>query len=460
MAAVFLLTGLLAGDLVSQQGPVAGADPFATPWWDELADPGLTELLRVAVSANGDLGAAVERILEAEAQTRRARSALFPTLSVDGQANTGPIDGLGFQFGGIPQGGDVQDLPARFYTGSINARASYRLSAWGQEYRSMQASRLEEMARRGDEDGVALDLIGQVATAYYDAVAAARQVAVITEQVESGSRLAQVIQLRFERGEGTALDVLQQRQQVATVRSTLPPARAELRLAQTRLESLLGRDPTATTVALGTDLPAVPDEAGQAIFSEPAARPDLRGAQDRLDAAGVRVSEAKWSYAPTIDLSANTGSQFFRSVGTTTQSTWGASLSVSLPLFDGLDRSGRTREASANERAARSSYEQLRRDAAAETMSAGIQREEQQAQLEALREQLQASERAFQESRRRYLAGLATVLDVLVAMDGMQQSELSVIRTQRSLLGSWIEFRQAMGGPWTTGIRARLLEVS
>ena len=37
-------------------------------------------------------------------------------------------------------------------------------------------------------------------------------------------------------------------------------------------------------------------------------------------------------------------------------------------------------------------------------------------------------QRAFDESRRRYLAGLATVLDVLNAMNGMQQAELGVIR--------------------------------
>lgn len=438
------------------------ADFFSTPWWEELGDADLTALLSEAARQNGDLQAAVDRMLQADATAVRTRSALMPTLSLDGQASTGPLDGLGFQFGGIPRGdGGATELPTLFYTGSANVRARYRLSSWGAEYRSYRASRLEAMAARGDEDGVALNLVGQLAGAYYDAVSAARQVAVIARQVEVGEQLAQVSQLRYERGDATALEVLQQRQQLATTRASLPPARAEMRLARARLESLLGGDALSPTRSIAAELPSLPTRGAEvdlAVSTE--ARPDLRSAEDRLEAAGSRVSGAKWGYLPDIDLSANSGSQFFRSVGTTTQSTWGASLTLSIPILDGSARSSQIREASANERAARSSFEQLRRAASAEVATAGIQEEEQRAQLAALQDQLDASQRAFDESRRRYLAGLATVLDVLNAMNGMQQAELGVIRTHRTVLASWIQYRQAAGGPWTTGLRQRLLEAS
>jgi len=307
---------------------------------------------------------------------------------------------------------------------------------------------------------VALDLVGQVAQTYLDVLSAAGQVEVIARQLEVGEQLTEVSQFRYERGEATALEVLQQRQQLATLRATLPPAQVELRLAQARLETLLGRDPARTSVDFSAELPPVPMASASISGFDPLGRPDFRGAVNRSEAADERVSAAKWSVLPTVDLSANTGSQFFRSIATTTQSTWGASLTVSLPIWDGLDRSGRVREASANARAARSSLEQRRLDAQGEVVSARIQQEGQQRQLSALRDQLDASERAFEESRRRYLAGLATVLDVLNAMNGMQQAELGVIRTQRIALASWIQLRQAVGGPWTQGLRRRLLESS
>ncbi|MDA0329841.1 MAG: TolC family protein [Gemmatimonadetes bacterium] len=432
-----------------------------TPWWDELGDETLTGLLRGAMEANGDLEAAVARMLQAEASADRSRAALMPSLSLDAQGSTGPLDGLGFQFGGIPRGGGGNTpAPSLFYTGSATARASYRLSSWGSEYRTLKATRLEAMARRGDEDGVALGLVGQVAQTYYDVVSATAQIAVITRQLEVGGQLAEVAQLRYERGEATALEVLQQRQQLATTRATLPAAQIDLRLAQSRLESLLGRDPSGETVAVDVELPGVGEATGQPGTIDPLARPELRGAADRFQAAEARVSAAKWSVLPTVSLSASTGSQFFRSLGTTTQSTWGASMTVSLPVWDGFDRSAHVREASMDARANRSSMEQLRLNALAEVVSARVQQEGQQAQLAALRDQLDASERAFEESRRRYLAGLATVLDVLNAMNGMQQAELGVIRTQRTVLASWIQLKQAIGGPWTQGLRRRLLESS
>jgi NodT family efflux transporter outer membrane factor (OMF) lipoprotein len=450
-------SGALGPAPAAAQGP---SEPFTTPWWEELGDESLTDLLRAAVQANGDLDAAVARLAQSDATADRARAALLPTHSLDGQANTGPLDGLGFQFGGIPRGGEGASLPPRFYTGSATARARYRLSAWGSEYRSLKAARLESLARRGDADGVALDLIGEVAQTYYDLLSAARQVDVIRRQLDVGEQLTELSQLRYERGEATALEVLQQRQQLATVRASLPPARVELELARTRLETLLGRDPAQASVALEAELPEVPRAAADLPDVQVLDRPDLRGAADRREAADARVSAARWSRLPTIDLSANTGSQFFRSLGTSTQSTWGASLTVSLPLWDGLDRSSRVREADAEARASRSSVEQLQRVATAEAVAARVQQEGREAQLAALEDQLEASRRAFEESRRRYLAGLATVLDVLNAMNGMQQAELGVIRTKRTVLASWIQLRQAVGGPWTQGLRRRLLETS
>ncbi|MGI9628952.1 MAG: TolC family protein [Longimicrobiales bacterium] len=476
----------VAGILATLALPVAGlgqaqlapADPTGAPtasqalqtelpWWVLLDDAGLTELLQRAARANGDLAAAVARISQADAVATQSRALLLPTVSLDGQANAGPLEGLGFQFGGIPQGGAATGpLPDRFYTGSANLNLRYRLSGWGAEYRSLRASRLEAMATRGDGDGVALTLVGQVAEAYYDAVATARQVVVLEEQLDVSSKLAELTQLRFERGEATSLDVLQQRQQLATTRANIPPIRAEYRTSVARLEALVGSEPGTESFSFASSLPDVPGEVVPVVEGELLTsgieggldRPDIRGADARLDASDYRAASARWGFLPTVDFSANVGSQFFRSIDTRNQSSWGAGLTVSLPVLDGLDRVGRVREANASRTAARGTAEQLRLQAAFEVASAQSQRLEQQAQLEALQEQLTWSERAFQESRRRYLAGLVGFLDVLNALNGMQQAELGVIRTQRGVLSAWIQLRQSAGGSWTRGIRRQLLE--
>jgi multidrug efflux system outer membrane protein len=181
-------------------------------------------------------------------------------------------------------------------------------------------------------------------------------------------------------------------------------------------------------------------------------RPDVRGADARLEASLRDASGARWSRLPRLDLSFNTGLQFFRVAELSTQSTWGGTLSFSFPLFDGFDRSARIQEAVAGVGAAEASLRQVETLAIGEVRSAVAQQEEQTRQLEAFQEQLDASRLAYDESRRRYLVGIATFLDVLNALNGMQQAELNVVRTKRALLGSWIQLRQAAGGGWTHGL--------
>jgi len=441
---------------VAPIGIQAQASVPEAPWWEKLGDETLMSLLREAVDRNHNLAAAVERIAQAEGQMVRSRAPIMPTLSLDAQAATGPLDGLGFQFGGIPRGDGQGALPDFFYTGSATLTARYRLSAWGSEYLALQASRLQTLASRGDRDGVAVALVTQVAESYFDAVSAAQQIAVVEEQIDISQQLADLTQLRFERGAATALDVLQQRQQLATTKANLPLVRAQLRVGLERLHALLGRAPEAERPVVPNELQAPPRlSPSEGVGSLLQNRPDLRGADARFGASRKQASSSKWSYMPNIDLSANTGSQFFRSLSTITQSTWGASISVSVPLFDGLDRVGRIRESTAGVRNARETLEQLTSQAISEVRSAQAEQEEQLTQLGAFREQLEASTLAFQESRRRYLAGLATFLDVLNALNGMQQAELSVIRTSRGVLGAWVRHEQALGGPWTRDLRSR-----
>ncbi len=150
------------------------------PWWEELDDDTLGALIEEALSSNPDLTGAVQRIAQAEASSVRSRAALMPTVSFDAQGALAPLSGLGFQFGGLPIGGDpTASRPSLFYTGSGSLTARYNLTSWGSEYRALESSRLRAAASRGDSDAVAVALTTQVAEAYLDAVSAREQLVII-----------------------------------------------------------------------------------------------------------------------------------------------------------------------------------------------------------------------------------------------------------------------------------------
>jgi outer membrane protein TolC len=65
---------------------------------------------------------------------------------------------------------------------------------------------------------------------------------------------------------------------------------------------------------------------------------------------------------------------------------------------------------------------------------------------------VEAARLAFQESRARYLAGLATYIQVLTATNAWQQAELTLLQARRDLLGLRIQLHAAIGGAWTRGL--------
>jgi multidrug efflux system outer membrane protein len=441
----------------------AGTAAQEGPWWEVLDDGTLGALIDEALSMNPDLMGAVQRIAQAEASSLRSRSAILPTLSLDVQGSVAPLSGLGFQFGGLPIGGDpTASRPSLFYTGSGGVTARDSAPHDVRLYRAVESSRLRAAASRGDSDAIAVALATQVAEAYLDAVSAREQRAIIEQQVTASQQLADVTLLRYEGGQATALDVLQQRQQLATARANLPLTEASLRVALERLHALLARDALAALPNVPDRLPSVPGGSVGAVGAGTVGasgaafamfdRPDIRGADARLQASLRDASGAQWSRLPNLNLSFNTGLQFFRVSELATQSTWGGGLSFSVPLFDGFDRSGRIQEAVAGAGAAEASLRQVEALAVSEVRSATAQQEEQTKQLLAFQEQLDASTLAYNESRRRYLVGIASFLDVLNALNGMQQAELNVVRTKRNVLGSWIQLQQATGGGWTRGL--------
>ena len=91
------------------------------PWWRALDDPTLNALIDEARVMRPDLSGAVQRIAQAEAMSVRSRAALMPTLSLDALGSVAPLSGLGFQFGGLPIGGDpTASRPSIFFVSSVD----------------------------------------------------------------------------------------------------------------------------------------------------------------------------------------------------------------------------------------------------------------------------------------------------------------------------------------------------
>jgi outer membrane protein, multidrug efflux system len=425
------------------------------PWWTVFADDELASLVEQGLTGNRDLAAAWGRVEQAQARTVQTLSPVLPSVSFDVLESTSPYDSLGFQFGGLPSGpgGDADDDPEVYHSGSAMLNVRVPLNLWNGTLSAVHASRFDAAASEGDGEAQAMALASRIAGAYFDVLAAREQVQIVRGQIEAHDALLELTQLRYRQSDASALDVLQQKQQQASTQAMLPQARVTLRTQENQLAALLGRSEPVTV--LGSSLPNLPPAPATGTPADLADnRPDLRASDARLVAARSRKDAAVGALAPSLSLSGNVGTQLIYFDELDTQETWGLGASLSIPLFQGARNWAALIEARAGQRVAADSHSQAVLQAIGDVENAVVREQETAEQLRAHQAQLDAARLAFDESRRHYESSLTSYLTVLTALSSQQQAELSVLSTRRSLLDARIRLYESLGGAWTDGLSA------
>jgi len=450
---LLLATLSLAPEATADLAPrYAGADTTAArssnqSWWTRFADPNLNALVEQGAGGNFSVLAAESRIEEADAVVAQQLAPLLPTATWDTSLTTGPLDSLGFQFGGGVGGamGMPVDLPNLYWQASSAVNVGLTLDVTGKNVLGHRAAKDEREAAEDDLDAQRQTLASQITTAYYDLVTARAQLAVAQQQVETNEQLLELTQLKFETGQANAVDVLQQRQQVAASKVQIPRAQQQAKAFQQRLAVLIGEAP-GESFDTPAQLPALPAPPNVGAPSELLrARPDLRAATERLDATEKRTKISRRSFAPELSLSARGGVQAIHIGAWREQGFWSATATLSVPLSTGGSTYAQLRQAKAQQRTASRDLSQSTLVAVQEVEDALLREEQQKGIVELYIEQYEASKAAFDESRRRYAEGVDEYLPVLTALASVQRAELDIITAKRDVLAARIDLYTALG---------------
>lgn len=438
-----------------------GASPGASgePWWVQLGDPQLEAFVEAGIAANPDVAAARDRVLQAKAVAGQAMSGFLPSVSVDSTASASR-NLAAFQLGldeDEPGAGSIfADQPDTIYSGSLAVTGSTNLDIWGRAILQWRAGQSEAEAGAGDRDGLAMEVSRLVAEAYLDVVMGAERVALVEAQVANSHRLLEAVELRYERGDATALDVLQQRQQEAATAAQLPLARQGLAIRRQTLATLIGQPAYGPLPETAQRLP-VPSETLD--LGRPSDlvdhRPDLRSSRDRWTAARRRFMSATRVFLPALGISGSAGTQWQDRGSFSTTGTWNAGASVSVPIFNGGANIQGVRAARATRDAQARTLEADVLGAIGEVEGALVAEQTQRELLAAIERQTEAARLMYQEARSRYVAGIAPFVNVTTALDALQRSELSLLQTRRDLVSTRIQLHDALGGPWTVELAAR-----
>lgn len=143
-------------------------------------------------------------------------------------------------------------------------------------------------------------------------------------------------------------------------------------------------------------------------------RPDIKASLQQVNLADQRISIAKGSHYPKLDL---TGNYYLDRTGVLETSDWDVGVALVIPIYQGGAVQAQVRQAAEGKRIAQlTSSEALR--AAERDVAINYQNFLQiQEQLKSLREALKKSEEVYKLNKKDYKYGLVTNLDVLQSLN-------------------------------------------
>ncbi|MBL9088898.1 MAG: TolC family protein, partial [Planctomycetia bacterium] len=219
------------------------------PWWQELRDPTLSDLVARAVAGNRDLAVARERVIEARMARVVAEGARVPSLDL-------AADALRRRNGAASGGsaGSTSAIP------SFGFDLAWELDLFGGKRRAVEAADAEAEVAALEEDAVLVALLGELGAAYV-AVRGAQQLEVVLQASAQLERETEaLVKTRRDSGLSSGLDVARATLQRATTEAAIPVAQAAAGTAVHRLELLCGLTPGTLTAALAAagPIPAPP----------------------------------------------------------------------------------------------------------------------------------------------------------------------------------------------------------
>jgi NodT family efflux transporter outer membrane factor (OMF) lipoprotein len=331
---------------------------------------------------------------------------------------------------------------------------AYEVDLWKRLENRRDAADTLAHASREDVDALAMTLASQVAEVWFAIAEQKAQIDLLGEQERIGRTFLELLELRFSLGQATALDVYQQRQQLAATRAQFPLAESLLEVLRNQLAVLMGLAPGSLEDeprGLLPELPGLPDMGLPAELLQ--RRPDVRGAHLRILAADHGVGEAVADLLPALRLSAEVGFQGRAVEETFSNMIYQLVAGLAGPVYDRGRRQAEVERRKEVLEERLQGYRQKVLEALQEVEDALVREDRQGAYLLEVAKQIDLSRATLKQAGFRYSNGQSDYLPVLTALQGLQHLERREISSRRQLISHRIQLYRALGGAWTENLR-------
>ncbi len=409
----------------------ASRAPVQAAWWQKFNDPLMTALIQEALQANPDVKTAQASLRSARAQRVIADASLLPVLSAGGSAKR--------------SGG------ADSYGASLDA--SWEADIFGSNKLASRAAAADLQASQASLEDVKASLAAEVANAYVSLRLAQAKLALAKQSLASRQETTRLVQLKQQAGIASGLETEQANLSLGQQQANIPALENSVTQAQYALAILTGNKPEALNARLTASKP-IPSASLQIANNIPAnslrQRPDLRAAEYQIQAASLRVGQAKADLKPSFSLG---GSLSFGSLSIADLLDSGSlarSLlaSVSAPIFDGGKLKQQVEVKDAAREQAVAAYQKTLLGALQDVANAFSSLGALQQQQPTLANNVELARNTEKLAKLSYDAGTADFSTVLDAQRNVLSAQESVVSAQAEQSKALISLYKAIGGSW------------
>lgn len=430
--------------------PLGVVNSFADlPWWEVLRDPALSALLRRALANNYDLADAIARVEVARQNAKVSTDQLLPSLSVSGGPSYQQV------FSPLVSEAGAKKTTFRYATYSVEGAVSWEVDLWGRLRRLRQAALANFLASQDNERDVIVSLIAQVAEGYYNLVALDLQRQVAERTVASRRETLRLFAARERGGVGDRLQTSSEEANLADALATLPRLDRQIAQQENQLAFLVGQPPgpiERTRDFLSRPPPPDPPVGLPAALLE--RRPDVRRAEANVVAANAEVGAAFARLFPQVTLSASGGleASSLASLFASSALTFGVGLLVNwlAPLLNGAEYAHQYRGQQAAFRAVVADYRRAVLNALTEVANTLAASHTLREERKALEDEVRLRNESVKLAKDRFVAGVASYLDVVQAEQNLFPVELTLAQTVGAQFTARAQLYRALGGGWRT----------
>lgn len=428
----------------------AGADQTASGyaadlgWREFFTDERLRDLIGLALDNNRDMRIAVARVEEARAQYGIADSERLPTFGVGGNAQiTRSPEGL--RMGGA----DSQSVSRSYMAGA--AMTTFELDFFGRIRNLSEAARRQFLATAQAQRTVQINLVSQVAEAYFRLRTAQQLQELMAKTLESREETLRLVQARHDTGVASALDLQQARGQVETIRADQQAMKRTEAQALNALQLLIGAplpDDLPQPAVFGRDqvLASVPVGLPSDLLVR---RPDIIGAEHALIGANANIGAARAAFFPNISITGLLGfaSPQLGGLFSSGNRYWQYQPQIQIPIFNG-GLAGGLDLAEARKSIAVAEYERTIQVAFREVADALAGEATYWDQLEAMRALEATAAETLRLANLRYETGVDSFLQVQSAEVNLYSVQQAFLQVGMESLLNRVALYKALGGGW------------